>query len=256
MKKILILLSLMSVLVIACTTKKSDTALAEAAALTDSIARAEADGNAQACPPDIQLSFNVADTNIYLGAVGEDLFDVFAAQQLKRISPRDISAVCNALRESGGQLNVVINSPSGESVDFNLTPQKIIKLQRAKNSEFNLAGARSQVVAVAEKMIPAPEAHAGAVRVDVSVSKSFLEYNIVWAKSSSYDRYTQGLLTKNYFNPLKRMYQELGTLAEPAVELLKSLGIDGVRIVYSAENSDKQLRQAFPWREISEPIEE
>lgn len=238
-----------------CGSKNSGEALVSAAELADSIARADANGSVVAAAPDLEASFTVSDPEIALSAVGQDLFDVFAAQQLKKVPAKDINAVCEALRESKGQLEVIINSPDGESITFSLTPHRIGALQRAKNSDLNFSAARTQAIAVAERMVPAPEAHAGALRVETGVSKSFLEYNIVWAKASSFDKYPQGVLTQNYFNALKKQYQDMGGLAEPVIDMLSSMGIDGVRIVYSAENSDKELKQAFPWREIRKPIE-
>lgn len=239
-----------------CNNGNSADSLMRAATLADSLARAEADGSVSVSAPDLQASFTVDDSQIALSSVGQELFDVFASQQLKKIPASDISAVCDALRTAKGSFVTILNSANGEeSVSFTLTPQQIVKLQRAKNSELNLGEARNQVVAVAERMVPAPEAHAGALRVETSIAKSFIEYNIVWPKASAYSKFPQGVLTQNYFNPLKEQYKAMGRLAEPVISMLQSMGIDGVRIVYSAEDSDRQLKQAFPWREIRLPIE-
>lgn len=254
--KTLIAASAFALLVVSCGGNNSAETLAKAAHLTDSIAAAEADGKAVAADSDLMVSFTMPDAGIPLTAIGQDLFDVFAAQELKIVAPANVAAVCDALREVKGNLVVALNSPGGESAEFTLTPQDIIKLQRAKPSQLNLGAARNQLIDVAQQMVPNPDAHTGAVRVDVTVSKSFLEYNIIWPKASAYDKYPQGLLTKNYFNPLKKQYQQLGRLAEPVIAMLSAMGIDGVRVVYSAEDSDKQLKQAFPWREIRLPIEE
>lgn len=240
----------------ACGNGKSDNGLADAAAVADSIARADAGGAVVEQAPDLEASFTIADQEISVGVIEQELFDVFASQQLKRLNNRDIAKVCDALRKSGGSFITVLNSPSGDSVSFTLTPHQIIGLQRAKNSELNIGAAKAQAVAVAERMVPNPEAHAGAARVDVAVVKSFLEYNIVWPKASAYSRMSQGVLTQNYFNALKKQYQDLGGLAEPVISMLETMGVDGVRIVYSAEDSDRELKQAFPWREIRLPIEE
>lgn len=247
--------ALAAIMLAACAGGNSSDTLAAAARLADSIAAADANGTVAAAAPDLQASFTIDDPQIAISSVGQELFDVFASQQLKKIPTPDIAAVCTALRESKGSFITILNSPAGESVTFSLTPQQIIKLQRAKNSELNLGAARNQVVAVAEHMIPAPDAHSGALRVDVAVSKSFLEYNIVWPKASAFARDSQGVLTQRYFNPLKEQYQAMGPLAEPVISMLQTLGIDGVRIVYTAPDSDRRLQQAFPWREIRLPIE-
>lgn len=252
--KHLIALTFLALFLTSCGGSNSES-LADAANLADSIAKADAGGSVVTNSPDLEASFTIKDTLIPVESIGNELFDVFASQELKKLPPKDISFVCDALKESKGNLVIVLNSTDGQSVSFNLSPQQIIRLQRAKHSELNLGAARNQVTTMAERMIPAPEAHSDAVRVKTSVSKSFLEYNIVWAKASSFAKYPQGILTKNYFNALKRQYQAMGNLAEPIITMLEALGIDGVRIVYSAEDSDKELKQAFPWREIRKPIE-
>lgn len=236
--------------------EKTGFSLSEAGAIADSIADADADGKVVVNAADLQASFTIDDTDINLTAIGQELFDLFAAQQLKKLSATDINNVCDALRDSKGVFITVLNSPNGESVSFSLTPQQIINLQRAKNSELNLGAARGQVIAVAEGMVPAPESHVGAARVETSVTKSFLEYNIVWPKVSSYSKLTQGNLTGGYLKPLRQQYKAMGRLAEPIIAMLEAMGIDGVRIVYSAEDSDKVLKQAFPWREIRLPVED
>lgn len=255
MKKISILIGAFMLVLAACTGGNSAATLIQAGAVADSLASEEADGTVEVASPDLQASFTIEDEQISIQAIGQELFELFASQQLKRLPAKDITGVCNALRESKGDFITIINSPTGESVSFSLTPHQIIKLQRAKNSELNLGAARSQIIAIAQNMVPNPDAHAGAVRVDVSINKSFIEYNVVWEKASYYSHFPQGILTKNYFNPLKEEYQEMGGLAERVIDMLSSLNIDGVRMVYSAEDSDKELRQAFPWREIRMPIE-
>ena len=60
----------------------------------------------------------------------------------------------------------------------------------------------------------------------------------------------QGVLTGRYMQPLRDEYGRLGSLEYPVVEMLKTLGIDGVRMVYVATGTDEEVKQAFPWREI------
>ena len=117
--------------------------------------------------------------------------------------------------------------------------------------QLNASAAREQVVKLAETMVPAPAAHKDAVRVEAAVVKSFLEYNIIFADAKAYAGNDQSLLTVRYFEPLKAQYRAMGDMAPSVVEMLQGMGIDGVRIQYSAENSDKTIKQAFPWREIS-----
>lgn len=256
MKNIFVaILSFLAFLFPSCQGKDTNAILKQATSLADSIASTEGGGSATEAYPDIKLSFEVKDSLIDLNLVGRDLFNVFASYQLKHIVPKEFNEVRNALHDSKGNLEVELTSINGSTAKYSFSPQELSKLFGARSTDLNFPAAKNQLIAVAEKCVPSPESHSGAERVDVSIKKSFLEYDIVWPKASSYANSTQGVLTKRYFNPLKEQYQELGSLAEPIIDILTSMGIDGVRIVYSAPDSDKKLQQAFPWREIREPIE-
>ena len=49
---------------------------------------------------------------------------------------------------------------------------------------------------------------------------------------------------------LRADFKSLGEQGPEFVDFLGKVGIDGVRMVYTAEGSDVSIRQAFPWREI------
>ncbi len=225
-------------------------ALQSAAELADSLAgegwaiAVEAEG--------IAATYTLTDSLIDPAKIGDALFDVYAAQQLKSYPAAHINTVCDALRDNGGMLEIKIVSPAKNTErEIGLTARRIITLQKSKNSQLNASAAREQTVKMAETMIPAPGAHKAAVRTEASVVKSFLEYNIIFADDKEYAGKDQSLLTVRYFEPLKAQYRALGDLGPALLQMLEGMGIDGVRIVYSAENSDKTIKQAFPWREIT-----
>lgn len=224
-------------------------ALEAAALLADSVA---GEGwNVAVDAEDLACTYTLADSLIDPVAIGDALFDVYAAQQLKNYLAADINALCNALTENKGGFEITIVNPAkGTERQVEITPRRLVTLQKSKNSQLNASAAREQAVALAKTMVPAPGAHKDAVRVEASVVKSFLEYNIVFADAKAYAGNDQSLLTVRYFEPLKAEYRALGDLGEPVVQMLQGMGIDGVRILYSAENSDKTIKQAFPWREI------
>ena len=78
--------------------------------------------------------------------------------------------------------------------------------------------------------------------------RGFIEYNIVWPSQKDLANKEQSVLTLLYFNDLKKSLMDLGELEQPVIDLLTNLGIDGVRVQYSAEDGDKVIKQAFPWR--------
>lgn len=224
-------------------------ALQAAAALADSVAGQGWDVKVD--DKNIAAIYTLADSILNPEAIGDALFDVYAAGQLKAYSASDINTVSNALHENDGSLAISVISPAkGTRRVVYLTAKHLVMLQKSKNSQLNASAAREQVVKMAEMMVPAPDAHKDAVQVEASVVKSFLEYNIVFSDVKAFSGKDQSLLTLRYLEPLKAEYRALGELGAPIVEMLETMGIDGVRIQYSAENSDKTIKQAFPWREI------
>lgn len=251
------ILILLTIAIQACTSAPDPAAALErAAAIADSIAHTDADGSVISAPPGLQASFAIPDAGFPLTLIGRDIFDVLASQQLKKLPAEQITYICDALRDTESDLTVTLTDDADESVSFTLTPRQILQLRRAKSTDLNIPAARTQLIAIASAMVPAPDAASGSLRTDAAIVKSFLQYEIIWPKPSDFDRLPQGALTARYFNPLKQWYQSMGRLAEPVIEMLTSLGIDGIRILYTAEGSDRQLRQAFPWREIRQPIQE
>ena len=59
---------------------------------------------------------------------------------------------------------------------------------------------------------------------------------------------TQGNIVFYHQQLLKNQWKNLANFAS----LIKELGIDGIRVVYADVDSDKKVKQAFPWRSIFE----
>ena len=241
-----------------CSGGDNTEALQHAASVADSIVCANGDANVEvnAAGTGLDATFRIADTLINVQSIGKELFEVYASQQLKTVSPDAINLISHALRETKGDITVELLAEGQQPQTFTLTPRRFVDLQKARLTQLDPAIAKEQVVKVAEGMCPNSKAHAGALRVDVAVVKSFLEYNVVWPSEKDLAGKDQSTLTLNYFNSLKQELIDLGTLSQPVIDLLSSLSIDGVRMVYSAEGTDKVVKQAFPWRELQKPIEE
>lgn len=233
-------------------------ALAKAAAGADSIVSSMSDANVEvnAAGTGLDATFRMSDSLIDPAYLGQDLFDVYAAQQLKDYPSAAVNAVSKAVQASKGDITVELLWPGGRNARFTLTPRRFVDLQRAKNSQLNMPAAKTQLTDLARHIIPAPEASKGCDSIETSINKSFLEYTFVWPSASAYANDGQGMLTGRYFNALKRMYTSLGAPGPDIVRMLQGMGVDGIRIVYAAKDSDKTLQQAFPWREIQKPVEE
>jgi len=227
--------------------------MADAARVADSIVgeggMADVEVNAEGTGLD--ATFRMDNPLIKVDAVGQELFEAYASQQLKMYPAAAVTDVCRAVQESKGELRVdVVNTGVQQHKVFTLSARRVLDLQRANISALNPAAVRAQLVKLAEQMVPGGKANDGCARVETSVSKGFLEYNVVWPDAKAFAGSDQGLLTARYMNALRDDFQALGEPGYAYVEFMKKLGIDGVRMVYSAEGSDASIRQAFPWREI------
>lgn len=256
MKKILAASAALLLLVCSCGPSEAEkkAAMERTAATIDSIIGTtqtpyEACGAVYA-EPNVNVNIVLRDSMIKVDLLGEQLMDYFAAAQLKSYDADTFNDITKQLRTQDASLVVNITDTFGGSKTFIFSPEKLRRLRAAKPSSLDVPKVKEQVIAMANGAVPAPAAHAGA-QVSASISKGFLTYTVSWPQKSALAGLEQGSLTGRYMDALRRQYSRLGELEYPVVETLKSLGIDGVRIVYTTVDGDgKELKQAFPWREI------
>lgn len=227
--------------------------LASAAQTADSVVSVNRNANVEvnAEGTGLDVTFRMNNPLVHVDAIGPQLFDAYASQVLKTYPAKVVTEVCRAMQEAKGELRVEIeNTGLQESKVFTLSGRRVLDLHRAGLSALDPGAVREQLVKVAELMVPGGKANDGCVRVETSVSKGFLEYNIVWPDAKAFDGKDQGLLTARYMAALRADFKSLGEQGPEFVDFLGKVGIDGVRMVYTAEGSDVSIRQAFPWREI------
>ncbi len=197
--------------------------------------------------PDIKVNVTFSDSLISVPALGDALLDYFVAQQLKSAPGDVVKQVVSALKENAGSVVVTITDGTASAAPCSYSAESISHLLKAKTSQLNAPRVKQQLCAAMS---------AGADNVQAAVQKSFLEYTVTWPSEKAYAGWRQGSLTRIYLTPFHDAFESLGVLNEPFVEMLKSLGIDGVKVTYAALNSDKTLSQAFPWRSVlSAPAE-
>lgn len=232
-------------------------ALMEASATADKMIPAEYNHNVEVDEQGtgLDVAFRLADSLVNVRQIGPELFEALASLNLREYRADDLNAVVEVLRNTKGDVNVELISTSQESSEYKLSPSQLLKLRTAKLTQLNTAAIKSQIVDVAADFFVGG-VPAGATSVETAIVKSFLEYNVEWPSASSYATREQGWLTYSYFNQFKRIYADVNASLPGLIPMLTSLGIDGIRVVYSAPDSERQLRQAFPWRELEKPIED
>lgn len=199
--------------------------------------------------PNVVVYYTLADSMISTDFLGEELFDYYVSEELRTFEASTFKQITKSLSENESGLTVAITDVYGKTKNFIFTPEKLTNLAKAKRSSLNVPKVKEQVVALANAAVPAPAANAGA-QVSTAIESGFLTYTITWPSKKAFASYSQGVLVSLYKEALQNQYSALGILEYPMVDLYKSLGVDGVRIVYAAVDSKDQLKQAFPWREI------
>lgn len=200
--------------------------------------------------PNVDVAVTLRDSMIKVDLLGEQLMDYYAADGLKSLDAQQVWDISKTLKSLDTPVVMTITDTYGAQKTFIFPAEKIQKLLKAKPTSLDVPKVKEQVVAMAGGAVPAPLAHPG-TQVSASIEKGFLTYTVVWPSKKNLAGVTQGNLTGNYLDALRRQYGRLGDLEYPVVEMLKSLGIDGVRMVYTAaDDDDVQIKQAFPWREI------
>lgn len=200
--------------------------------------------------PNVAMRVGLRDSMIKVDLLGDQLMDYYAAEALKAMNPKQVWDLTATLKKFETPVVLTLKDTFGSEKSFIFTAEKIRKLQKSKPSSLDVPAVKEQIVAMAGAAVPAPQAHPGC-QVSASIEKGFLTYTIVWPSKASLAGVVQGNLTGSYLDGLRRQYSRLGDLEYPVVEMLKGLGIDGVRIAYTAaDDDDVQIKQAFPWREI------
>lgn len=207
---------------------------------------------ASASGANMAVKLGLGDSLVRVDLLDAGLLDFFVAQQLKGASPDVINQTVKALEGTSGQLDLTISDLHGGSKTFTYTPDNIRFLIKAKASDLNPARVKTDLCTLLTPALPVPATYRESKSVELTVDKGFLTYTVTFPTDSRFAGSKQGMLTGIYAQPLKAQYLALGALRDPIVEMMKSLGIDGIKVVYKAANSDKDLTLAFPWRIICE----
>lgn len=242
----------------ACSGGKQAEQLAAASALADKMISSDYDHNVEvnAEGNGLDVTIRLSDSLVNVPAIGQELFDALAALNLKACNPADLNELAQTLHKAKASVEVQLIGTDKADVKYPLSASQLTKLQGSKLTQLNPALLKTQLVALAGPFCPNPKAHAGARDIEIAIVKSFLEYRVVWPSAKDYAQREQGWLTLNYFNPLKQLYTMVNDGCPGLINMMTELGIDGVRMVYAAPDSERELRQAFPWRELEKPIEE
>lgn len=232
--------------------KKLDAAAAAVDSVYNGVEAPVSNLKVLATDTDVTVAVAVLDSMIRIDLVGDEMMDYFMAQQIKETPAALVNEVTKAVTGTAGALKLSVTDLYGNERTFSFTGETLRHLYKAKGSQLNAPRVKEQVCRLLQPAIPNGLATAEAESIDLSVEKSFLTYTVTFANDRRFKDSGQGLLTRIYLDAFKEQYASLGELCDPVVKMLKSLQIDGVCVIYKALNGDKEIRQAFPWRNIIE----
>ena len=199
----------------------------------------------------INVAATFGDSLLHADLLGEELMNYFVAGQIKQIKADVVNQVNRALDSSVGSLKLSLTDTWGNSFAIAYSAEDLRHLYKAKGSQLNVPMVKEQLVILLSNSLPTTKANKDSKGITLSIDKGFLNYDILFDKYQKFEKDRQGYITTLYFDLIKAQYASLGKLQTPIIDTMKELGIDGIRVTFVANDSDKELKQAFPWREIA-----
>lgn len=245
-------------LICSCSSGSEEAILSRQASRIDSIAIADAAANpdfvksANATYADKTIEINVAfaDSAINVTNYTQSVINYFTAEQLKAHADKNLEETVNALAHIEGGIRLELNDVYGNNADFNFTANELKFLIKSQRSRINFAEAKQNVI---DLMAGAADKFGceGASAIDFDLTTGFATYTVTFPSAKSYANLTVGNLKARYMPMLSKRYASFGNYKDAIYDMLKSLGIEGYRIVYTtADNNAPELKAAIPWREI------
>lgn len=191
----------------------------------------------------VTVKFQVADSLVDVAMISPDLMDVVVAEYLKNGAVENAGELVSALIKNKAVAKIELSDVYGGSKEFEYSGERLRSLLKAHITQLNVSAAKANVVEMAMTYIPPTKGETPAV--ETSLANGFINYTMDFPMPT-YINNGQGLLTLRYRDWLAAHYAP-GT---PIVELLQTLGVEGIRVTYTSTATDKELKQSFPWRSL------
>lgn len=241
-------------LLASCSGTKTPSALVEQSARINTELAAIADesplflSSASASYDDGTLIVNIAfnDSLIEVDELSDALVQYVVAQYLKSHTGANLDETLNTLGKEKGVMSLSINDIYGNEKVVVLPSTTLKKLVVTKPMELRFPEVRANVLDIMDERTDALVREANAVEGEFAYTAGFAQYTLTFRAASNFANQTQGTLTGRYKRIFSEYYQTYGACGPMIRELQESLQIDGVRVIYTAD--DKQVKTALPWR--------
>lgn len=197
--------------------------------------------------PNVKLNVALDDSLFHAELLTEPVANFFLAKYIQLLPANNSKALLRQVKEAQGTVQLAVTDLYGQTFTAELTPDHVLGLYTAKNTQLSVPAVKEGLEAMLGSQLEIPARFKLAGEVSASFEGGFLVYEVP-VKAIDVANLTQGNIVFYHQQLLKNQWKNLAYFAS----LLKGLGIDGIRIVYADVDSDKKVKQAFPWRSIFE----
>jgi hypothetical protein len=208
------------------------------------------DAGAEYADGQFQINITFADSLVVLADYTQSFVEYFLAEELKNNQTQDLADLINALSSIEGTYTLNLADVYGTDRDFEFTASQLKRLLNTSRAQLNYNEVKAQVVQLMSNAAAAVRAAEKAENVVFDLTSGFATYTVTFATDKNYANMSTANLKAYAIKKYKNEYAKFGTFTPMVVELFKSLGIDGYRIIYTNKANSKTLKTAVPWREI------
>ncbi|MDE6270965.1 MAG: hypothetical protein K2M12_08965 [Muribaculaceae bacterium] len=207
---------------------------------------------ARATYGDSALNVNIvfADSIFNVADYSQELVEFFLADEIKSAAGEDLDETVNTLAKTKEPLRLTLTDVYGTTRSYDLPAVTLRTLFKTQRSQLHLPEVRTQVMSILADRSFQFAVGEGVQKADCELKSSFVTYTIVYDNAKAYSRLNVANLKARYLKLLKPIYKAYGPLANPIVEMDRSLGIDGYRFILTTPSGDSELKCTLPWREI------
>ncbi|MDE6311356.1 MAG: hypothetical protein K2L96_06010 [Muribaculaceae bacterium] len=211
----------------------------------------EASASLDSITSDVTVAVSFCDSIFNVDMMSDALVEYYTAQQLKDNPGKNLDAFLNTMSADEGTLTVTMSDVYGHTRSYAMSGARLKQLFKSAPMQLSFNDVKNNVVEILSSRCDFYKDAANAQSCSFDIENGFATYTLAFSRESNYANLTQGSLKGRYLHFLTPAYQNMGELAAPVQEMLKTLQIDGYRFVYTTtDGKGKELRAAIPWREI------
>lgn len=197
------------------------------------------------------VAISFADPAVNPDDYSQALVEYVVAQYLKAHPGAGLDAVLNGLSDEDGALDIVLTGRSGSSRTYTIGHRRLKQLYRQRPMELNFNEVKNNVAALMAARCNAYRLGVNATDATFAIDGGFAQYTLTFASASAFSNQTQGSILGRYLPGLREQYENYGACRPMIEELLRSLGIDGYRFIYTTPDGSESKRAAAPWRSLN-----